>query len=137
MHTVDEIRTVVELFRKANCPFELMHCCSTYPMPVEDANLKTIDTLRKEFGCNVGYSGHEVGIAISVGAAGMEISSLERHITLDRSMYGSDQSASVELGGFKRLVEYVRTVEKAMGDGVKKITEKEKSIRGKLAPINV
>ena len=137
MHTLEEIGVVVGLFNKRNCPFELMHCCSTYPLDVEDANLKMIKTLRNEFGCDVGYSGHEVGLAVSVGAAAMGITSLERHITLDRSMYGSDQASSVELGGFERLVAYVRVIEKAMGDGVKKVTEKEKSIREKLAPINL
>tara|TARA_B100001027_G_C16242525_1_gene320135 strand:- start:63 stop:896 length:834 start_codon:yes stop_codon:yes gene_type:complete len=137
MHTIEEISEVVNLFIENDCPYELMHCCSTYPMDVHDANLKTIQTLKNKFNCNVGYSGHEVGLAVSLGAAAMDISSLERHITLDRSMYGSDQSASVELSGLKKLVEYVRTIELAMGDGEKKVTDKEKEIRSKLAPINL
>ena len=82
----------------------------------------------------MGYSGHEVGLAVSVGAAALGITSLERHITLDRSMYGSDQSASVELGGFSRLVGMVRVIEAAMGNNIKIVTDKEKSIRAKLAP---
>lgn len=134
MHTMEEIGALVDLFRKKDCPFEIMHCCSTYPMAVEDANLKVISTLRDTFNCKVGYSGHEVGLAVSVGASALGITSLERHITLDRAMYGSDQAASVEIGGFKRLIGMVRVIEAAMGDGEKKITDKEKSIRSKLAP---
>ena len=128
MTTYDDIRTAVEIFRKAGCPFELMHTVSTYPMKDEDANLKMIKTLREKFDCNVGYSGHEVGLAVSYAAAALNITSLERHITLDRSMYGSDQSASVEPSGFKMLVGAVRKIELAMGDGIKKVIEAEKPI---------
>jgi len=135
MHSIEEIESVIDIFKRNNCPYELMHCCSIYPMPAEYANLKVIDSLKKKFNCNVGYSGHEVGLAVSVGAAALGISSLERHITLDRAMYGSDQSASVELSGFERLVKYVRTVELAMGDSEKIISEKELNIRKKLAPV--
>ena len=137
MHTVDEIKEVVELFRKKECPFELMHTCSTYPMEVHNANLKVISTLREMFDCDVGYSGHETGLAVSIAAAALGISSLERHITLDRSMYGSDQSASVELSGFKRLITYVRTIELALGKEEKIVIEEELEIRKKLAPINI
>ena len=136
MHTLEEIGVAVNLFRSKDCPFELMHCCSTYPMSVEDANLNLIQTLRDTFNCDVGYSGHEVGLAVSVGAAALGITSLERHITLDRAMYGSDQAASVELSGLKHLVTMVRSIEMAMGDGKKKIAEEEKSIRAKLTPID-
>ena len=136
MHTIEEISKVVEVFKKNDCPFELMHTVSTYPMKDEDANLQTINTLRKLFNCNVGYSGHEVGRAVSVAAAAMGITSLERHVTLDRTMYGSDQAASLEVSGLILLVDYVRTVEKAMGTGKKIILEEEKKIRKKLAPIN-
>jgi len=113
----EDITKAVEIFKKANCPFELMHCISTYPMNDEDANLNAINTLRKKYSCNVGYSGHEVGLAISYAAAAMGVTCLERHITLDRSMYGSDQSASVEPNGFRMLVGAVRKIENAMGDG--------------------
>ncbi len=112
---VDE---VVDVFRKAHCPFELMHCISVYPLPDEKANLRCIETLRKRCSCDVGYSGHEVGLAVSYAAAALGITSLERHITLDRSMYGSDQSASIEPNGLKMLVGAVRKIEQAMGDGV-------------------
>ena len=135
MHTLEEIGLVVEKFKQKNCPFELMHTVSTYPMRDEDANLMMIKTLQKEFGCAVGYSGHENGRAVSVAAAALGISSLERHLTLDRSMYGSDQAASLEPDGLKFLIRYVRSVEKALGNGVKIILEDEKAIRKKLAPL--
>jgi len=125
MTTYNDIQTAVDIFRKANCPFELMHTVSTYPMKDEDANLNMIKTLREKFKCNVGYSGHEVGLAVSYAAVALEISSLERHITLDRAMYGSDQSASVEPAGFRQLIGAVRKIELAMGDGVKKTIEAE------------
>lgn len=129
---IDDIKKAVKIFQDLKCPFELMHCVSEYPLPTEKANLKMIDTLKNEFGCNVGYSGHEVGLPIAVAAAAMNISSLERHITLDRSMYGSDQSASIEPHGLKKLVQYVRVVETAMGDGIKKFDEQEQKISAKL-----
>ena len=135
MHTLEEIDEVVDIFVKENCKFELMHTVSTYPMKIEDANLKMIETLRKRYNCDVGYSGHETGREVSVAAAALGATSIERHITLDRSMYGSDQSASLEYNGFKLMVNYIRNVEKAIGDGVKKISDEEKLIRKKLAPI--
>ena len=137
MHTIPEIEKAVLLFQQASCPYELMHCNSTYPMKVEDANLRCMETLRNHFNCNVGYSGHEVGLVVSVAAAALGATSIERHITLDRAMYGSDQAASVELTGFERLVKMVRAVELAMGDGVKVVTDTEKGIREKLAPVDV
>jgi N-acetylneuraminate synthase len=94
-----------------------------------------INTLREIFKCDVGYSGHENGRAVSVAAAALGITSLERHITLDRTMYGSDQSASLEMDGFRLLINYVRIVEEALGDGKKVILEEELKIRKKLAPI--
>ena len=132
MTTYDDIQKAVDIFREENCPFELMHTISTYPMKVENANLNMINTLRDKFQCNVGYSGHEVGLAISYAAAALNITSLERHITLDRAMYGSDQSASVEPQGFRQLVSSVRAIEKAMGDGVKYFIEEEEPIATNL-----
>ena len=125
MTTYNDIQKAVDIFREAKCSFELMHTVSTYPMKDEHANLRMIDTLRNKFKCNVGYSGHEVGLAISIAASALGISSLERHITLDRSMYGSDQSASVEPSGFKHLVSSVLKVNQAMGDGKKISLEDE------------
>jgi len=132
MTTYDDIQTAVDIFRKADCSFELMHTVSTYPMKDEDANLNMIKTLREKFNCNVGYSGHETGLAISYAAASLGISSLERHISLDRSMYGSDQSASIEPEGFKHLVGAVRKIEVAMGDGIKKTIEAEAPVAENL-----
>ena len=132
MSNYDDIQRAVDIFRAASCPFELMHTVSTYPMKDEDANLRVIETLRNRYGCNVGYSGHEVGLAISYAAAAMGITSLERHITLDRAMYGSDQSASIEPSGLRQLVGAVRKIEKAMGDGEKRVIDAEIPIARKL-----
>jgi N-acetylneuraminate synthase len=132
MCTYNDIQKAVDIFRDAECSFELMHTVSTYPMKPENANLNMINTLRDRYGCNVGYSGHEVGLSISCAATAMGITSLERHITLDRSMYGSDQSASVEPFGFNSLIKKVREIESAMGDGIKKILEEELPIAKNL-----
>ena len=110
-----DITNAVEIFKKHNAKFELMHCFSTYPMKHEDANLETINTLKKKYNCNVGYSGHETGLAVSYAASMMGISSLERHITLDRSMYGSDQSASLELKGMTELVSVINKMQESVG----------------------
>jgi len=132
MALVEHIDRAVEIFRKADCPFELMHCVSTYPMDDEDANLNCINTLRERYQCDVGYSGHEVGLAVSYAAATLGITSLERHITLNRAMYGADQAASVQKGGFVALVGVARKIQTAMGDGVIGIHEKEVPIAQKL-----
>lgn len=132
MSTYEDIQNAVDIFRQRNCPFELMHTISTYPMRDEDANLNLIATLRERYKCNVGYSGHEVGLAISYAAAALGITSLERHITLDRAMYGSDQAASVEPAGLRQLVGAVRKIQDAMGDGEKRIIDGEVPISRKL-----
>lgn len=132
MSTYKDIEEAISIFKAHDCPFELMHTVSTYPMKDEDANLKTIVTLREKYGCNVGYSGHEVGLAVSYAAAALDITSLERHITLDRAMYGSDQSASIEPAAFKMLVGAVRKIEQALGDGQKRILDEEVPISLKL-----
>ena len=132
LSTLQDIEKAVSIFRDSSCPFELMHCVSTYPMKDMDANLKTILTLRKRFDCNVGYSGHETGLAVSYAAAALGITSLERHITLNRAMYGSDQSASLGSPGLKKLVPEVKKIQKALGDGVKRIIEDEVPIAKKL-----
>ena len=135
MCTHEDIQSAVDIFRSANCSFELMHTVSTYPMKDEDANLRMIQVLKDRYSCKVGYSGHENGRAVSVAAAALGITSLERHLTLDRTMYGSDQAASLEQHGFKLLVNYVRIVEKAMGDGKKRILDLELETKKKLSPI--
>tara|TARA_B110000483_G_scaffold159252_1_gene188984 strand:- start:1008 stop:1841 length:834 start_codon:yes stop_codon:yes gene_type:complete len=132
LSTMDDIEKAVNIFKDNDCPFELMHCVSTYPMKDTDANLKTILTLKKRFNCNVGYSGHEAGLTVSYAAAALGITSLERHITLDRAMYGSDQAASLAPPGIKKIVPEVRKIEKALGDGVKRVLEDEILIAKKL-----
>ena len=132
LSSMKDIETAVKIFREKNCSFELMHCVSTYPMKYSDANLKTILTLRDRFNCNVGYSGHETGLVVSYAAASLGISSLERHITLDRTMYGSDQAASLGPSGLKRLVPEVKRIQIALGDGVKRILDEEIPIAKKL-----
>ena len=132
LSTMKDIERAVKIFKKKKCPFELMHCVSTYPMKYEDANLKTILTLKEKFKCNVGYSGHETGLFVSIAAAALGISSIERHITLNRAMYGSDQAASLGPPGLKEIVPTVRKIEKVLGDGVKRIIEDEVPIAKKL-----
>lgn len=132
MTSLEGIEKVVKIFKDANCPFELMHCVGTYPMKDEDANLNCIKTLHEHFGCKVGYSGHEVGLAISYAAAALGATSIERHITLDRSMYGSDQSASVEPMGLMQLVGATRKIQIALGDGVKRVLKAEEKVAKKL-----
>ena len=133
MSTLEEIENVVEIFKKSSCPFELMHCNSTYPMPDDEANLLCIKSLRKKFNCNVGYSGHESTLLkVSVTAVALGATSIERHITLNRAMYGSDQAASLEADSLKSFSETIRMVPSILGDGEKKISEKEKIVRKKL-----
>lgn len=128
------IENAVNIFKKNDCPFELMHCISKYPFEDTKANLNMIKILRSKFNCNVGYSGHESGgLAISYAAATLGISSLERHFTLDRSMYGSDQAASITPPTFKQLVGGIRKIELALvGSNEKKILKEEIEVANKL-----
>lgn len=133
MSTLEQISTAVEIFRKNDCPFELQHSNSSYPMKIEEANLNCITSLREKFNCKVGYSGHEsLGYLICVTAVVLGASSIERHITLDRSMYGSDQSASLEPPGLERLVRDIRRIDSIMGDGIKRIWDSEIPVMKKL-----
>ena len=133
MSTKNDIDEAVNIFRKNKCSFELMHCVSTYPMKVEAANLVTINQLKKEYNCEVGYSGHENGVVVSLAAFMMGISSLERHITLDRTMYGSDQAASLELSGMQDLTVGIEKIITAMGkSSLGKIIDDEVPIAKKL-----
>ena len=133
MSTKEEIDNAVKIFKKNNCSFELMHCVSTYPMKVEDANLLTINALKDKFKCEVGYSGHENGVAVSLAAFMLGISSLERHITQDRTMYGSDQAASLEPKGMKNLADSINKMFIALGEKkLGHIIEEEKPILKKL-----
>ena len=133
MSTLEQIKDAVEIFKQNNCPFSLQHSNSSYPMKEEEANLKCIKTLQNEFNCDVGYSGHEVaGYLICVAAVVMGANSIERHITLDRSMYGSDQAASLESVGLNRVVSDIRRIESIMGDGVKRVWPSEIPVMKKL-----
>ena len=136
MSTINQISKAVSIFRKNKCSFELMHSHSAYPMSIEEANLKVINTLRKRFNCKVGYSGHETEpylaciLAVALGA-----SSIERHITLDRSMYGSDQAASLEPEDFKRMVRDVRNIDNVLGNGKKAILDSQLLAKKRLHQI--
>jgi N-acetylneuraminate synthase len=133
MSTLEEIDEVVELFRSENCSFELMHCNSTYPMAEEDANLLCIKTLMDRYGCPVGYSGHESSLLkVCIAAVTLGATSIERHITLDRAMYGSDQAASIEVGALGAFVATIRKIPAILGDGNKTVSGGEKVIREKL-----
>jgi len=133
MSTIEDIDNSVAIFRKNKCSFELMHCVSTYPMKVEDANLITINSLKEKYKCNVGYSGHENGVVVSLAALQFDISSLERHITLDRTMYGSDQASSLEFKGMTQLTDSIEKYLKSVGKpSLGKIIDAELPIAEKL-----
>jgi N-acetylneuraminate synthase len=130
MSTMTEIRTAVALLGEEN--LLLTHCTSTYPCKPEELNLRMIQTLRREFSCPIGYSGHEVGLQTTYAAVMLGACFVERHITLDRAMWGSDQAASVEPAGMARLVRDIHIMERALGDGVKRVYESELPILNKL-----
>lgn len=132
MSTYKSIDKAVEIFKKYNCPFTLMHCVSTYPSDDEECNIIMIKTLKERYNCDVGYSGHEKGILPSTLAVSFGARVLERHITLDRTMYGSDQAASLEKRGLEILVRDSHAVQGILGDGKKHISDKEKQIAKKL-----
>jgi len=133
MSTIEEIDEVVELFRSENCVFELMHCNSTYPMAEEDANLLCIKTLMDRYGCPVGYSGHESSLLkVCITAVTLGATSIERHITLDRAMYGSDQAASIEVAALPAFVSTIRKIPIILGSRLKTLSEKEMDTRKKL-----
>ncbi len=130
MSTMEEIWHAVDLIGEQN--LLLMHCTASYPCKPAELNLRVIQTLQNTFGCPVGYSGHEVGLQTSVAAVVLGACAVERHITLDRAMWGTDQAASVEPQGFSRLVRDIRVIEEAMGDGCKRVFESELPILAKL-----
>lgn len=133
MSTMKDIEKAVKIFRRYDCPFELMHSHGAYPMPEEEANLNLIPTLRRKFKCKVGYSGHEAGATdVCIPAVMLGASSIERHVTLNRTSYGHDQAASLEADGLMRLVRDIRILEKILGTGKKRIWESEKQSIKKL-----
>ena len=137
MSTIDQIAHAIKVFKNHDCHFELMHSNSSYPMKPDEANLLCIKTLKEKFNCNVGYSGHESsGYSISFAAAVLGASSIERHITGGRDMYGSDQAASLEPIGLGRLVRDIRILDLIMGDGVKRVYPSEVSVMKKLRTQN-
>jgi len=130
MSTMHQIEAAVDLLGTEN--LLITHATSTYPCPFAELNLRMIETIRSRFACPVGYSGHEVGLATTLAAVCLGASLIERHITLDRAMWGTDQAASVEPRGLERLVQYIRDIEAAMGDGVKTVYESERAVMQKL-----
>jgi N-acetylneuraminate synthase len=130
MSLMDQIREATKMLPTDR--LLIAHCTSTYPCPPEQLNLRMIQTLQKEFDCPIGYSGHEVGLPTTVAAVALGACFVERHITLDRGTWGSDQAASVEPGGIERLVKYIRVVEAAMGKGTKEIYASELPIMRRL-----
>ena len=132
MCTNADIDRAVEIFKAAGCPLMLMHTVSTYPAAEKDLNLAAIHTLRERYGLPVGYSGHEPSVSPSIMAAMMGAMAIERHITLDRAMYGSDQAASLELPGLLTLMGSIRKIPECIGDGVKRVLPAEEAIAKKL-----
>jgi N-acetylneuraminate synthase len=132
MSTFEEIDNAIKIFVKHNCPFELMYCVSTYPMENKDANLLMIRTLKEKYKRKVGWSDHSQGRLVSTSAVAVGASSIERHITINKAMYGSDQAASLELEDMRKLVIDIRGVEIALGNGIKEFSEAELKVRKKL-----
>jgi N-acetylneuraminate synthase len=130
MSTLEQIDHAVEVLGKED--LVILHSCSTYPAYYEELNLRTMFTLRDRYGVPVGYSGHETGLPSSVAAVALGACMLERHITLDRSLWGTDHAASLEPNGITKLISYIRMAEKSLGDGVKRVLEREQPIIRKL-----
>ena len=134
MSTIEEIDDSVHAIKKANpnCELAILHCNSTYPAPNEDLNLNCIQTLKEKYQCEVGYSGHEFGLTTTIASVCLGAKIIERHITLDRTMWGTDQMCSVEPQGLIKLVRGVKELSLALGDGIKRVTEAEQKIKDKL-----
>jgi len=132
MCTHQDIAAALAVFKRHRCPVVLMHTVSTYPSPESDLNLLCIHDLRKRYGLPVGYSGHEPSVSPSIMACMLGAVAIERHITLDRAMYGSDQAASLERPGLETMIEQIRKIPLTLGDGVKRITEGEHAVAKKL-----
>ena len=136
MSTMEQVEKTVKIFRDFECPFELMHCNSSYPTEDFDSNLNCIKTLRERFDCNVGYSGHEKGMQITLAAVSLGATSVERHITLDKYMYGSDQFVSVNPMDLIKMCKIIRIIEKSMGDGKKTLREEERKVLNSLRRVD-
>jgi len=136
MSTMEQIEKAVKIFKDYGCSFELMHCNSSYPTEDFNSNLSCIKTLRERFDCNVGYSGHEKGIQITLAAVALGATSIERHVTLDRYMYGSDQFASVNPMDLLKICKIIKVIESAIGDGKKTLREEEKKSLNSLRRVD-
>ncbi len=132
MCTIENIDTLVTIFKEVDCPLVLMHTNSEYPSPEEKLNLSMIKTLSDKYELNIGYSGHEPSVSPSLMAVCFGAVAIERHLTLDRTLYGSDQAASLEPKGFQSLVDMINKVNTVYGNGIKEITENEKAVAKKL-----
>ena len=134
MSTIEEIDNAVDTIKKVNteAQYAILHCNSTYPAPNDELNLNCIKTLKDKYKCEVGYSGHEFGLTTTIASVCLGATIIERHITLDRTMWGTDQMCSVEPQGLIKLVRGIKELNKALGDGKKIVTETEKPIREKL-----
>ncbi len=132
LSSLDDIDEAVNIFVYYKCPYVLMHCVGIYPCPTNKLNLKMIETLKKRYNCPIGYSGHSSSIMDAVLATQLGARYIEKHITLDRSMYGSDQSASLERIGLEKAIDYINFTLKAQGTGKKIVSKKEKEVRDKL-----
>jgi len=132
MSTEEEIDIAIETIRKHTDNFAILHCNSTYPAPLNELSLSTITTLKNKYNCEIGYSGHEFRIGTTVASVYLGATIIERHITLDRTMWGTDHLSSVEPQGLIKLVKGIRELEEAFGDGTIQVTESEKIIRNKL-----
>ena len=132
MTSEKDISNAVNIFKKNKCPFVLMHCVSTYPCPESELNLKVIETLKKKFKCEIGYSGHESTVSPSILAWYLGATVIERHITLDRSLWGTDQSASLSEDGIRNFTNIIKKSPLMLGNGIKKFSRKEKEISKKF-----
>jgi N-acetylneuraminate synthase len=130
--TIAQIDAAVRVFRRYDCPFTLLHCTSTYPCPEADCNVQMLDTLRRMFNCRVGFSDHSVGILPSIIAAACGAAVIEKHVTWDRSAYGSDQSSSLERRGMELIARYVKDIPVIMGNAVKSVLPGEVATMAKL-----
>ena len=132
MCTMSSISNAIKIFKKNRCDYELMHCVSMYPCPEDKLNLSMIQTLIKKFKCKVGYSGHETSVSPSFFAYMLGARTIERHITLDRSMWGTDQAASLSLSGMRMLCNSFKKIDSIIGDGIKKFPSEEKNMLKKF-----
>ena len=132
MSTLDEVDHAVELLQRHHDNFAIMHCHSSYPAQESELNLRVIPALAERYGCTVGYSGHEFGLTATLAAVALGAKVVERHVTLKRTMWGTDQMASVEPHGILKLAQHIRSLETSLGDGIKRLYDSELPVRARL-----